>query len=167
MEKCVPFNSNLTLPSRCYLVKVNVSTKLYNILIREASNLTYSSLSNRTKDFTINDTSINNNPQDRNDTDSESNDLEMDLLPESYRFTSDVSIRLASNIFEDLLNDDVNDNNDDEENDDYDDNEENKYGNALTMYVQTNSRLKLITLSANSDDEQFQIDNTIRVVSCV
>lgn len=96
--------------------------------------------------------------------DSESGDLTMDLLPESFRFTSAVSMRSASNIFEELiLDNDLDD--DEEESEENEINEESNYGNTFTMYVQTNSKLKIILLCLNTSEEQFQIENTIRVVS--
>lgn len=155
----MPFDENLTLPSRCYLVKVNISNKLYNSLIREANAINISStLSNRV----FNDSPELSQQSETNESDTESNDLTMDLLPDSFRFTSTVSMRSASNMLDDLIAaEDEDDQNDDEDDDD----EENNYGNVLTMYVQTNSRLKLILLSLNSTEEPYQIDNTIRVVS--
>lgn len=155
----MPFDENLTLPSRCYLVKVNISNKLYNSLIREANAINISStLSNRV----FNDSPELSQQSETNNSDTESNDLTMDLLPDSFRFTSAVSMRSASNMLDDLIAaEDEDDQNDDEDDDD----EENNYGNVLTMYVQTNSRLKLILLSLNSTEEPYQIDNTIRVVS--
>lgn len=132
--------------------------------MRESNTINISSsLSNRSFSFNESTSNLNENQLPITDSDNESGDLTMDILPESYRFTSAVSIRSASNILDDLVNFNENDYEDDE--DDNELSEENNYGNTLTMYVQTNSRLKIVLLSLHSSEDQYQKDNTIRVVS--
>ena len=105
--------------------------------------------------------------------DIDDNDLVMDVLPETTRFTTMVSINRINmhmvDIDDEHLNDDF---------DDYDDEiapGDDELSNAqpprmeqLIVYVQRNSRLKLVLLSledASSVKDHYQIENMIRNVS--
>lgn len=134
------------LPSGCYLLKIHLPKRLLNRLLKEASSNLNTSDSSSETDSILEET---------NKASSEG-DLTMDVLPESTRFTTTVSI----NSFGLENNSSLNEN----------DCIEDDPGEALedlhqvTLYVQKNSRLKLVLLSLETSKEQFELESTIRIV---
>ena len=179
MENCAPVKEELVLPSGCHLVKINVSKRLLDRLIFDSSN---SALSTRKRsDFLstpINDNEYQNNDDDkfdeiltyetnkqsvsrdgRDSQNSFDDDLVMDVLPDTTRFTTMISV---NKINLDMLDQDDRLN----INDEFDDVESVQQMEKITMYVQKNSRVKLVLLSLDSasSKEIYQIDNLIRNV---
>lgn len=159
MEKCEPVNENLILPSGCFLVKVNLSKRFLSFIQNESG-----------KNSAINDSDENSSLLDESDvisnsdeTKSISSELTMDILPESTRFTTSVALNSlkdldeysssAGNFGEFDLDDD-----DDEEGFDAD-----KLA-QVTVYVQKNSRLKMILLSTEILKDKYTVEKTIGIV---
>jgi len=183
LENCAPVKEDLVLPSGCHLVKINVSKRLLDRLTIDSLNSTSSAkkrnafLSTPINDFddrNENDTdkldesfsfeSSSRNKQSisrdgRESQNSFDDDLVMDVLPETTRFTTMVPI---NKINLDLIDQDERLN----INDEYDDLDGLQQMEKITMYVQKNSRLKLVLLSLDSasSKEIYQIDNLIRNV---
>ncbi len=179
MENCAPVKEDLVLPSGCHLVKINVSKRLLDRLIFDSSN----SMSSTRKRSALLSTPINDNEYQYNDDDrfdeslscernkqsvsrngresqnSFDDDLVMDVLPDTTRFTTMISV---NKINLDMLDQDDRLN----INDEFDDAESVTQMEKITMYVQKNSRLKLVLLSLDSasSKEIYQIDNLIRNV---
>lgn len=105
---------------------------------------------------------LNTSSNNTNNTNTNDIELTMDGLPESTRFTT--SLRMSSN--ELVLSGAV----DAEKNEDLDNDSENNNFEADNMtqigaYVQKNSRLKMILLSADILDASFSMQKTIEIVS--
>ena len=193
LENCAPLKKDLVLPSGCHLVKINVTKRLLDRLNMD----TFTSSSARKRHAFLSmpiDDCDNQNENDENKLDesygyeshsrnkqststqddgreshnSLDDDLVMDVLPETTRFTTMVPINKINLDFieqEDRSN----------INDEYDEMDDCNGGGGggveyrmeqLTMYVQKNSRLKLVLLSLDSasSKEIYQIDNLIRNV---
>jgi hypothetical protein len=181
------------LPSGCYLVKINVTKRVLDRLTADSSSSSSSSHRVNKRpvsdffDLTENESTTTTTTSDpksdpvNNDNDTFDQDLvEMDTLPETTRFTTTVSINKLNIIdfidneneqldnFDDYYykDDDIDDDDDDSINDDaVMPVHRQPHGlKQLTMYVQKNSRLKLVLLSLDSaaSQEQYKIDNLIR-----
>ena len=157
------------MPSGCHLVKINVSKRLLDRLTFDSLSVSSSTrkraslLSTPTNEYDMIESEFDEfgedypRPNSRAANNNDEDDLVMDILPETTRFTTLVSI---NKINVDLLDDDhLN------INDDYDDQDESEPMQQLIMYVQKNSRLKLVLLSLDSvSREHYQDDNLIRNV---
>lgn len=152
MEKCVKVNESLTLPSGCHLVKLNISKRLLNRLIKESNVSDYyanNKLDEESNEFE--DLNITNDLPSNED-------LVMDVLPESTRFNTTVSLNSFPN---DLIDEFDLENSADS---DFFDTESDELC-QVTAYVQKNSRLKLILLSLDTNKDQYDLDNLIRIVN--
>ena len=161
IEKCLPVNEELTLPSKCYMVKVTVACRLYNLLMSESNNLkAYGDDYDDNDDSSIDDSLLSSKRVNMNEIET---DLVMDILPEATRFTSNISVNELTNNYDiDLDTNDVDNLNENENGLDY---KEHETTQDLTVYVQSNSRLKLILLMPNESAEKIQSDNLIKTVS--
>ena len=140
MEKCEPLNENLILPSGCNLVKINVSKRTLESLLNDAGVVSLSSNQSTDED--------ENDELEASATISGGNDsveLTMDVLPESTRFTTSMAL---------IPNDDSNP---------HDHSvaaaaiDQDVSLNQLIAYVQKNSRLKMVLLSADIANTTFSI----------
>jgi hypothetical protein len=164
-------NSELTLPSGCQLVKINIPKSLLNSLSSTA-HLTRPTAGTDDDDhdddlsmvdvnelmsnsFIINDPAANNEEEEAEE------ELVMDGLPKHTRFTTNVAIetlseRLATAIVEDTSDDF------------FFDNDSGNNGDSLeqiAVYVQKNSHLKLVLLSRATQSEHYRLNNILPIVS--
>lgn len=137
MEKCEPLNENLILPSGCNLVKINVSKRTLESLLNEAGVVSLSS--NQSTDDENDELEASATVSGGND----SVELTMDVLPESIRFTTSMAL---------INHDDSNPHNQSVAATD-----EDVSLNQLVAYVQKNSRLKMVLLSADIANTTFSI----------
>lgn len=136
MEKCEPLNENLILPSGCNLVKINVSKRTLESLLNDAGVVSLSS--NQSTDDENDELEASATVSGGND----SVELTMDVLPESTRFTTSMAL---------IPHDDTNPNDHNIATD------EDVSLNQLIAYVQKNSRLKMVLLSADIANTTFSI----------
>ncbi len=178
MEKCNEMRKDLTLPSGCYLVNINLLKCLYDRICME-KNKTKLDNSDCLMEEDNNQEMIKFNEEgdDEEDSNSISNDLIMDVLPQSTRFTTTSTLDQLNEIGIDF-NQFENDLNDDDTNwDDSIDFNETQY-KLINLYVQKNSRLRLVLLSnvidCSSDIEIndignkkdiYHLDNFVRIVN--
>ena len=173
MENCVTLNEELTLPSGCHLVKININKRLFDRLYNDSSSVHKISTNENNSDNLDSDSIRLNEPcVVSRENDDENDDLIMDILPETTRFTTTVSMSSIDAFGIDLENT-VQD--DDLIEDDLDVNYSPKLEHSskqvvqttqqLAMYVQKNSRLKLVLLSVDMSKDKYEIDNLIRIVS--
>ena len=187
---CENLDDGLTLHSGCMLVKVNLSNKLRNRLQREMKNET--TMSGSESNTLLSDTLNEQNVGD-GDNESESGDLTMDLLPDSCRFTTMVHVPTYTDLF---YNDDDDDDDDENDGDGGEDDEEDEEDeerevdekseeereaenrkpaklqqqvSPMIMYIQRNSRFRLVLLSDDFSDykSKFDLSNartTVRIL---
>ena len=143
LDKCERVNDSLSLPSGCFLVKVYLPKRLLNRLINESTefNRVYTQSSSESIDKLTEEIA------------EEESDLVMDILPETTRFHTTVSI---SSIQNELQTDILQDTSEFYEND---------TEQEIAVYVQKNSRLKLVLISLDTNKEQYEHENIIRIVS--
>lgn len=187
MEQCSEMRKELTLPSGCYLVKISLLKCLYDRICYQQQ-FNKSKLENSDDDDDDDDNNedeVNKrmmmmklNQDDDEDDASISNDLIMDVLPQSTRFTTTSTFDHLNEIGIDF-NQLENDLNDDDMNwDDLIDYNENQY-KLINLYVQKNSRLRLVLLSnlittdssidekdqENNKKDIYHLDNFVRIVN--
>lgn len=171
MENCVTLNEELTLPSGCHLVKINVNKRLFDRLYNDSPSV-HKINENSSDNLDSDSIRLNESSAASRENDDENDDLIMDTLPETTRFTTTISmssidafgIDLENTVQEDdLIDDDVVDHSPSLEHSKQQ--QVQVQTQQLAMYVQKNSRLKLVLLSTDMSKDKYEIDNLIRIVS--
>ena len=155
LEKCVQFDDTLELPARCYLVRATLGINLYNSLVNssietkfnEETDDTYDTKSKAFADF-----------DDFNSFNEI--DLTMDTLPETSRFTryfsfNDLMAKNLETVFDDSELDDINE----------DQSVTCNMTRDIIVYVQTNSKLKIVLLISEDMKKHLKEDSLIKDVS--
>jgi hypothetical protein len=174
---CNEMRQDLTLPSGCYLVKINLTKCLYDRICFQqqikSNRLENSDDENRESDENESEQMIQNEDEDNV---SINNDLIMDLLPQSTRFTTTSTLGQLNEIGIDFnrLEDDLND--EDMNWNDQNDFIDTQQYKIVNLYIQKNSRLRLVLMSnqvdssSNDNDSEgkkdiYQLDNFVRIVN--
>jgi galactitol-specific phosphotransferase system IIB component len=184
LEKCAQINEELLLPSGCHLIRVNLSSKLFECLLKELGEGTSTEAIsiNEHKSKTDEDelemsSSKQSDESEADHSDKElDNELKMDTLPEAVRFTTQAHISklsalntLINNKIEQHLDDDFFDENIEHANSTTIDTEKHPGNDIMTttslgIYVQRNSRLKLVLILLDTNKQHYKQDATVRIV---
>jgi hypothetical protein len=161
MSKCPEVDPELTLPSGCQLVKINLPRSVLNSILRPpASNSSGNDSPDEISLVDVNDfassSSLNRGSMyGEEDEEEEEKELVMDGLSESTRFTTNVALDAAYSerlvIGENDSALDLMDGNGELE--------------PCSVYVQRNSHLKIVMLGSSTQSEPYQLENILRIVS--
>ncbi len=159
----------MKLPSGCHLVKLNILKSLLDrIDSHQGLDASKRGSVDSWSDVDVDENLNGSNERDASDSTSIDNDLVMDLLPDSTRFTTTNTLEQLNEIGIDL---DSLDADDDDDGFELATNSSDQFA-QIVVYVQKNSRLRLVLMShlpreteiANSKTDVYQFDNFIRIV---
>jgi hypothetical protein len=151
MSKCPPVSAELTLPSGCQLVKINLPKWLLDSIKSNDANQAASDHDSDSDE----DLSVIDLPPGLFD-DHEDHELVMDGLPDAARFTT--SVRAPQTLAAERLA---------EPDASHDPHAEDSLepDEPLALYMQKNSHLKLVMLASSTRHETHQLENVLRIVS--